>query len=72
MLDSSHTRIHGMVEELDSNVKSQLINTTMEVMSKVDDLNKQVTSLLKSIDTVQKDINVVKESKYGKKMWKLK
>jgi len=44
----------------------------MEVMSKVDDLNKQVTSLLKSIDTVQKDINVVKESKYGKKMWKLK
>jgi archaellum component FlaC len=61
-----------MVEELDSNVKSQLTNTTMEVMSKVDDLNKQVTSLLKSIDTVQKDINVVKNSKYGKKMWKLK
>ena len=72
MLDSSHTLIHGMVEELDSNVKSQLTNTTMEVMSKVDDLNKQVTSLLKSIDTVQKDINVVKNSKYGKKMWKLK
>ena len=72
MLDSSHTHIHGMVEELDSNVKSQLTNTTTEVMSKVDDLNKQITSLLKSIDTVQKDINVVKNSKYGKKMWKLK
>lgn len=70
MLDSSHTHIHGMVEELDGNVKTQLTNTTTEVMSKVDDLNKQITSLLKSIDTVQKDINVVKKSRYGKKIWK--
>lgn len=69
MLDSSHTHIHGMVEELDGNVKTQLTNTTTEVMSKVDDLNKQITSLLKSIDTVQKDINVVKKSRYGKKIW---
>jgi archaellum component FlaC len=72
MLDSSHTHIHGMVEELDSNVKSQLTNTTTEVMSKVDDLNKQITSLLKSIDNVQKDINVVKKSRYGKKIWESK
>jgi archaellum component FlaC len=41
-------------------------------MSKVDDLNKQITSLLKSIDTVQKDINVVKKSRYGKKIWEMK
>lgn len=72
MLDSSHTHIHGMVEELDGNVKTQLTNTTTEVMSKVDDLNKQITSLLKSIDTVQKDINVVKKSRYGKKIWEMK
>ncbi len=70
MLDSSHTHIHGMVEELDSNVKTQLTNSTTEVMSKVDDLNKQITSLLNSIDKIQKDISVVKNSKYGSKIWR--
>ena len=69
MLTSSHDHMHLMVEELQDSVKTQLTESSSEVTSTVDDLNKQITSLLKSIDNVQKDINVVKKSRYGKKIW---
>ena len=69
MLTSSHDHMHLMVEELQDSVKTQLTDSSLEVTSTVDDLNKQITSLLKSIGVIQKDINVVKKSRYGKKIW---
>jgi len=64
MLTSSHDHMHIMVEELQDEVKSQLINS--DVTSKVDSLNKQITSLENKLDDVNKVIDKIKNSKMSK------
>ena len=66
MLDSSHTHIHGMVEELQSDVKSQITDSVLEVTSKVNELNKQITSLENKLNDVNKVIDKIKNSKMSK------
>ena len=64
MLTSSHDHMHLMVEELQDEVTSQLINS--DVTSKVDSLNKQITSLENKLDDVNKVIDKIKNSKMSK------
>ena len=64
MLTSSHDHMHIMVEELQDEVKSQLINS--DVTSKVDSLNKQITSLENKLNDVNKVIDKIKNSKMSK------
>ena len=64
MLTSSHDHMHLMVEELQDEVKSQLINS--DVTSKVDSLNKQITSLENKLNDVNKVIDKIKNSKMSK------
>jgi len=64
MLTSSHDHMHIMVEELQDEVTSQLINS--DVTSKVDSLNKQITSLENKLDDVNKVIDKIKNSKMSK------
>ena len=64
MLTSSHDPMHIMVEELQDEVKSQLINS--DVTSKVDSLNKQITSLENKLNDVNKVIDKIKNSKMSK------
>lgn len=64
MLTSSHDHMHIMVDELQDEVTSQLINS--DVTSKVDSLNKQITSLENKLDDVNKVIDKIKNSKMSK------
>tara|TARA_B100001063_G_scaffold246391_1_gene285315 strand:+ start:1333 stop:1887 length:555 start_codon:yes stop_codon:yes gene_type:complete len=64
MLTSSHDHMHLMVEELQDEVTSQLINS--DVTSKVDSLNKQITSFENKLDDVNKVIDKIKNSKMSK------
>jgi len=66
MLTSSHDHMHLMVEELQDSVKTQLINSTSQVTSKVDDLSGQISSLENKLDGVNKVIEKIKNSKMSK------
>ena len=66
MLTSSHDHMHMMVEELQDSVKTQLINSTSQVTSKVDDLSGQISSLENKLDGVNKVIEKIKNSKMSK------
>jgi|TARA_B100000073_G_scaffold345416_1_gene354380 chromosome segregation ATPase len=64
MLTSSHDHMHIMVDELQDEVTSQLINS--DVTSKVDSLNKQITLLENKLNDVNKVIDKIKNSKMSK------
>ena len=66
MLDSSHTHIHGMVVELEGNVKTQLTDSAVSLSSKVDEVSKQITSLENKLNEVNKVIDKIKNSKMSK------
>ena len=66
MLTSSHDHMHLMVEELQDSVKTQLIHSTSQVTSKVDDLSGQLSSFENKLDDVNKVIEKIKNSKMSK------
>ena len=66
MLDSSHTHIHGMVEELEGNVKSLLSENVDKQKQTIQDLNTQLTELHIKLNEVNKVIDKIKNSKLSK------
>jgi hypothetical protein len=66
MLDSSHTHIHGMVEELEGNVKSLLSENIDKQKQTIQDLNTQLTELHIKLNEVNKVIDKIKNSKLRK------
>ena len=66
MLDSSHTHIHGMVEELEGNVKSLLSENVDKQKQTIQDLNTQLTELHIKLNEVNKVIDKIKNSKMSK------
>jgi uncharacterized protein YaaR (DUF327 family) len=66
MLDSSHTHIHGMVEELEGNVKSLLSENIDKQKQSIQDLNTQLTELHIKLNEVNKVIDKIKNSKLSK------
>jgi len=70
MVDSLDMDMKKTITDLDSNVKTQLTNSASQVTLKIDELNKQISSLTKTLDKIQSDINVVKKSKYGSRIWR--
>ena len=66
MLDSSHTHIRGMVEELEGNVKSLLTENIDKQKQSIQDLNTQLTELHIKLNEVNKVIDKIKNSKLSK------
>jgi len=66
MLDSSHTHIHGMVDELQSDVKSLLSENIDKQKQSIQDLNTQLTELHIKLNEMNKVIDKIKNSKMSK------
>ena len=66
MLDSSHTHIHGMVDELKLDIQTSLSDVTMDNLSRVEELQKQLKTANDKIDELNKVIDKIKNSKLSK------